>query len=98
MSLYLRDGWNHEFIISNISIPSIGSNLSFYTKSQISLKTALALNVRYDPENHNFSYWSGDLHITKPVGWEWVFSLSKYQGSRKEDNLSWGLRANIFSF
>ena len=53
---------------------------------------------RYDPKLRTFPYWSGLLTIRKPTGWEWSVYLSQRRGTARENDLSWGLGVNLFSF
>ena len=54
--------------------------------------------IRYDPKLRTFPYWSGLLTIRKPTGWEWSVYLSQRRGTARENDLSWGLGVNLFSF
>ena len=96
--LKLLDGLQSEISFYYLAYDQGNDSLQTQFVHILGESKSIAGAVRYDPQIEMFSYWSGELRIRKPTGWEWSVYLSQRRGTDRENKLSWGLGVNLFSF
>ena len=96
--LKLLDGLQSEISFYYLAYDQGNDSLQTQFVHLLGESKSIAGAVRYDPQIEMFSYWSGELRIRKPTGWEWSVYLSQRRGTDRENKLSWGLGVNLFSF
>jgi hypothetical protein len=96
--LSLLDGLKNEISVNYLAYHQDNDSLQTQFMHILDESKSISGAIRYDPELKIFPYWSGTLTIRKPTGWEWSLYLSQRRGTDRENELSWGLGVNLFSF
>jgi hypothetical protein len=96
--LSLLDGFKNEISVHYLAYDQGNDSLQTQFMHILDESKSISGAIRYDPELRTFPYWSGLLTIRKPTGWEWSIYLSQRRGTARENDLSWGLGVNLFSF
>ena len=96
--LSVLDGFKNEISVHYLAYDQGNDSLQTQFMHILDESKSVSGAIRYDPKLRTFPYWSGLLTIRKPTGWEWSVYLSQRRGTARENDLSWGLGVNLFSF
>ena len=97
ISAYIRDGFFNEYALSHLFFNNNQKNLQISSKHTFYPNKSLSIGLRYNPEG-NFPFWATNLEVLKRDGLKFRIYFSAYDGNIKEDELTWGLSAEIFNF
>ena len=98
ISAYIRDGLFNEYALSHLFFNNNQKNLQITSKHTFYPNKSLSIGLRYDPEEGNFPFWATNLEVLKRDGLKFRIYFSAYDGNIKEDELTWGLSAEIYNF
>ena len=88
----------NEYALSHLFFNNNQKNLQITSKHTLYPNKSLSIGLRYDPEEGNFPFWATNLEVLKRDGLKFRIYFSAYDGNIKEDELTWGLSAEIYNF
>lgn len=97
-SIYLFDGIDREYGISYLKYLNFGGQWVVESTHLLDPRKTLFFSARFDSRSKSIPYWRGILEYNPNNQWVYILSMSKRNGTLREDELDFNLGIRLHSF